>query len=110
MRHVSVPLDEGLSRLLRKAAHGGQLRFVMVNLAAMADASFPGRLTGLGGSARNEVGTGNVPMEPDHMPEIAEALTEALRNARADGDPSADALAGLLQRSFGVNETTEAAS
>jgi hypothetical protein len=106
---VHVPVDAGLSRLLRTSAadqpHYGATKIV----GDMANACFPGNWqrnrNGDGGTWTGG-GNGNVQIEKSMKPVIADHLAALLAKARADGDPVADVLAGVLSREFGRNEAT----
>jgi hypothetical protein len=88
-RTVQLPADAGLSRLLR----GGLPRtHFHRHFGAMANAASPGH-------AKRTV---QVPVSL--VPVIADGLVKLLRQARADADPAAGALAAFAAREFGVRE------
>jgi hypothetical protein len=102
---VHIPVDADLSRLLRESMAGQPHYMASTIVGGMANACFPGHRQPSG--TWNGRGTGNVRLESSMLPVIADHLAALLAKARADADPGADAVAGLLKREFGRTEETE---
>jgi hypothetical protein len=93
-KSVTVPVDAGLTRLLREAANrarGPAARRNLGELAATAE--------------RNpREGARTAQLQAPAVPVVADDLGRMLASAREAADPAADVLAAFLAREFGRSE------
>lgn len=93
---ITVPVDDGLARLLREGAHASRAlsptgHKMLRELASTAE-------------RRPAEGARSVQMTRPMMGVAADELAALLARARQDGDPAADALAAFAASEFGVSE------
>lgn len=86
---VHMPLDEGLSALLRSPGISGGHHQLGRILGDLSNAASP----------RDQRQHAEIPSPM--VPVVADALGELLGRAREASDPAADVLAGVLAREFG---------
>ena len=91
-KDVHLPADASLSRLLRT---GSGLKPAGRHFGAMAGTAEP----------RHSMRLAQIPASL--APVVADDLARILAQARADGDPAADALAVFASGEFGVGEAPE---